>query len=99
MPIYRCSVCEKDFKRKCDMDSHKNRKYPCKSVLVFEISNNIVVIKQDASHTEERPPKILTSAPKIEINEAIEEPPIKLNIKEPKKSNDKVVKPMIQITN
>jgi len=84
------------------MDSHKNRKYPCKSVLVFEINNNIVVIKQDTSHTEERPPKKLTSAPKtpkIEINEAIEEPqPIKLNIKEPK-SNEKVVKPMIKIVN
>ena len=49
MVKYTCKNCNKEFDRKCNYISHLNRKYPCKSPVIYS-KNGILIPKMECSY-------------------------------------------------
>ena len=95
MTIYRCSVCQRDFKRKCDIEKHHRRKKRCKPVMKQEDKpQEVKKVQEPTKEIVQEPIKEIVQEPTKEIVQELIEELIQKIIQEPHKEPDPASSPI-----
>ena len=60
--VYKCSICDREFKHKYLLEKHNNRKYPCRSKDTIDINGKLSKLEEDVCDLKEKYDSIQTQS-------------------------------------